>query len=295
MPDANNTQSEPMNTTPVNDDVSAFSIRELRAGPVELRRVLPATARVLRKLTGPRGRGELFCARLEQPVKYLLPADFDTRRCQREFLGYEESSPFLWVHIIVVAAHNPGERLHGGMTRFPVDIAYVVDLTLGQDTTLDPAKVDYVAIAEVDDSSENVRKSDIAESINAIASSLSSLSGLDPGSNAPRPLGAGALSDGQRLYELGAVFRYYSDDGTGWSWRLTGDLDEFLYWIADDIARELAWQWAQRAPSFAELDDVQRRALLWVPQWCALMTALNPRWGQRRNRALQQGPTEMRG
>lgn len=263
--------------------MATFLIRELQAGPGELRAQLPVTATVLRTLPGPHGRGEFWCARLGEPVKYRFGGSFDTSRCQPEFLGQDPGGPFLWVQIIVVSPRTAGQRLTPGMRGVAVDLAYVVDLTLGQDNALDPGKVEYVAVADVDDQpTPLVAPEEIASQLDAIVSALSRLTGQHPGDSVPTPVGPDG-PQGRRVYEIGPnALRYYSDQGTAdWTWRSTTDPDELMYWIADDLVRRLAWNWTQEAPAAALMDDPQVRDQLWIPYWVTLMTALNAKWGER--------------
>lgn len=130
--------------------MSQFVVRAV-GGPPDLVARTPFIATTITSLPDVLGRGEYWCASLEEPVKYRLPADFDRRRCQPEFLGYDEQGPFLWTGVIVVWVGDPNRRLHPGMRDLEVQIAYVVDQTLGRDRFLDPAKIDVVAIGRIDD------------------------------------------------------------------------------------------------------------------------------------------------
>lgn len=268
--------------------LSTFVIRELQAGPAELRAQLPAMATLLRVIPGPQGRGQFWCARLDRPVKYRVGDTFDTSRCQPEFLGNDDHGSFLWVQIVVMSAHSPGQRLQPGMARLQVDLAYVVDLTLGQDTALDPRKVDYAAIAIIDDKPGLLAaKTYINERLGELAAALSALCGQHI-VDLPQHVGPDG-PQGQRTYEIDSnSLRYYTDDAeAGWGWRSTIEPDELLYWVADDLARNLAWAWVQQAPTMTQIDERQVREDLWIPQWVLLMTALDHRWGQRARRRLQ--------
>ncbi len=263
--------------------VSTVAFRDLPAGPAELRDELPLVATVLRVVPGPQGRGEFWCARLERPVKYRIGDVFDTRRCQPESLGNDSAGPFLWIQIIVMSAHHPGQRIQPGITGMQVDVAYVVDLTLGQDSALDPAKVDYAGIAIVDDQPGLLAvRAGLIDRVQSLVSALNELSGQGLDNHVPQPLGPN-LVQGETVYAItSADLRYYDgSDDTGQGWRSTTDPDELLYWIADDLARHAAWGWTRRTPSAARMDQHQLRDLLWIPQWLLLMTALDPSWGQR--------------
>jgi hypothetical protein len=64
-------------------------------------------------------------------------------------------------------------------------------------------------------------------------------------------------------------------------WRSTADPDELLYWIVDDVARSVAWAWAQRAPSARTMTTGQAQSILAMPLWHNLVNALNIDWGTR--------------
>jgi hypothetical protein len=130
--------------------VSKFIIRSASAGSDDLLAGVPLRAITLRCLPDTNGQGEFWCARLEEPLKYRIGGEFDTGRCQSEFLGRDDQGQFLWIQIIVVSGRG-SDRLHPGMRGLAVDLAYVVDHTLGQDSVLDRAKIDSVAVVNIDD------------------------------------------------------------------------------------------------------------------------------------------------
>lgn len=280
--------------------MSTFVIRNVQDGPDDLRAQLPRTASTLRCLTDRHGRGEFWCARLAEPLKYRVNADFDTSRCQPEFLGHDDAGAFVWIQIIVIQARGEG-RLHAGMRGLPVDLAYVVDLTLGQDPVLGAAKVDSVGIVEIDDAdqdftapaeepqpqTEQLEPLDVDEfsvQLQQLVAVLATLTGLYPDLDAvPEPVES-RRGHSRRLYDVRSdALRYYTYNRPQqrWVWRTTSDPDELLYWILDEIASGLAWAWAQKAPSYKTMDERHAREVLWMPQWQSLMTALKVDWGNR--------------
>jgi hypothetical protein len=87
----------------------------------------------------------------------------------------------------------------------------------------------------------------------------------------------------------GAHYGYYSPHPRdGYTWRTTTDPHELVYWCVDDMARFLAWRWAQRAPSFVLMPKAVAQRALWAPYWQVLMTALDPQWGARTGRAVRE-------
>ncbi|WP_157838284.1 hypothetical protein [Mycolicibacterium aromaticivorans] len=61
----------------------------------------------------------------------------------------------------------------------------------------------------------------------------------------------------------------------------TADPEEALYWMVDDVARSLAWSWAQRTPASRTMDRDQVKWLLAVPMWLTLVTALDGEWARK--------------
>lgn len=290
--------------------MSKFVIRAKGAGdgPVVPIEHLPMRASTLRCLPGPTGDAEFWCARLDQPVKYRLDEHFDRQRCQPEFLAVDSVGEFLWVVVVVVWACSPQDRLHPGMRALDVEVAYVVDQTLGQDSVFDPAKVDVIGAAVVDDGGEtttsapppevhaassavfqaeqsassaecrapvlrNVR--DFDDEFNRMVATLAALTGLHPGSDIPRRA-TGVVRDvpGHATYEIEPdSLRYFRFDVVaGWQWSVAKDLDHLLYQVVNDAARDLAWRWSEKAP--ASHAGGSRRQSIATDFWRVLMAAL---------------------
>jgi hypothetical protein len=274
----------------------------VEAGPAELVGQLPLRATTLSCMPGPDGSGEYWCARLDSPIKYHLPLDFDTARVQPEFLSQDDDGAFLWVHVLVVSGRGRGSRLHPGMKAFRVDVAYVVDLTLGDCSRLDLSKIDYVGIAVIDDLPEDqpgitaqdrsaegsvtvaapadVSAEEFRERLYGAVAQLATLAGAQP-QQLPEPVRPGIPDSGGSAYEIGATALRYRNGGDDGMWLSTRDPDELLYWIVDDLAKDLALEWAQKAPAYEQLDDIGKRVSLWFPQWHNMMMALSPEWGDR--------------
>lgn len=78
------------------------------------------------------------------------------------------------------------------------------------------------------------------------------------------------------------TLRYFTSDvWDGFVLRETTDLDELLYWIADDVTRSAAWEWTTRTPSFDTVDRTEARRVIAMPMWQTLMHALRYDWGRR--------------
>ena len=130
--------------------MASFELRELDLGPEDLVSQLPIRARVVRQMAC-RDRDDYLAARLERPIKYHYPAEFDTGKAHPKFLARDADGPYVSIHVIVVCARIVGERLHPEMKSFPVNIAYVIDNRVGINAVLDFAKIEYVGVGFVDD------------------------------------------------------------------------------------------------------------------------------------------------
>lgn len=130
--------------------MSRFVISNLRVGPEEFREQLPVTGTTIDVRTDPDGQ-QYFYARLDGPIKHQIDTHFDTSACSPEQLGADANGPFLWVTDIVMRSSTPGEQPHYGMHRFPVDLAYAIDLSYIDDPALDFGKILPIATAEIDD------------------------------------------------------------------------------------------------------------------------------------------------
>ncbi|MEU0497908.1 hypothetical protein ABZ195_20740, partial [Mycobacterium sp. NPDC006124] len=130
--------------------MSRFVISSLREGPDELRRKLPLGGETIEIRTGPDGQA-YFSARLDEQVIHRLNPDVNAAALSAEHLGADDSGPFLWVRDIVMRPSRPGDTPHYGMQRFPVDIAYVLDLSYHDDQVVDFTKLQPVAAVDIDD------------------------------------------------------------------------------------------------------------------------------------------------
>lgn len=296
--------------------MSRFVIRSARTGPPELHSELPVSGYTVGALSSVQGDEQFICANLDQPVKYRFSTEFNTGRCQPPRLDSDEHSPFLWVTAVVLQAHMPGERPRAGMLAFPVDLFYVVDLSLGADAFLDANKIDHVAVVEIDDATDayeddedddaavNAEQADnpgselpstatppvspelFQQKLDDMVAALAALAGDPLGGDFVTP----ERADSEQLppeqtpaFSLGEdILRYHTFDlKTGWVWRETTDPAELLYWIVDDIASSLAWRWAQKAPAYGAMTEREAKKTLWMPYWHILMHGLRPDWGTR--------------
>lgn len=290
------------------------------AGPPELAARAPLTATTLTSLADGNGHGEYWCASLEEPIKYRFPYGFDRRRCQPQFLGLDDDGAFLWTGVIVVWTQDPGARLHPGMRDLEVGIGYVIDQTLGGDRFLDPAKIDVVATARIDDADApppvdtpatpaapvvhrpadhatrvasppvevgppRLRPAQFGDRLALLLAKLASLTGIHPEPYAPVPAPIGDLiAAGVTGFDLygpeGPRYRR-RDPETGWQTVETGTLEELLYLVVDDVARRLAWQWSEGTPVAAAGMPDHLREDVATDYWHVLVHAMDPEWGAR--------------
>lgn len=127
-----------------------FVLTRLDLGPAELEAALPLRADALRVMPGS-DRPDYLLARFERPLKYRTPVGFDMSRADPSLRGTDERGDFVIVQGIVVCARFVGQGFRSGMRDLAVNIAYVIDNSLAADTTVDFAKLEYVAVGFVDD------------------------------------------------------------------------------------------------------------------------------------------------
>lgn len=116
----------------------------------ELQSQLPLSGRLARQIPGP-DRSDYFLVVLQKPLRYHPQPDFDWSRSQQEFSSQYGTGDFLWIYAMIVCSLAVGTQLHRGMKRFPIQLALVIDNTVGRDETLVFEKCDYAGQALVTD------------------------------------------------------------------------------------------------------------------------------------------------
>lgn len=287
-----------------------FAIRRVRTGPGELRTQLPVTGQAVATRTDPSGVRDFVYAVLDKPVKYRIPPQFSRDRYRSQDLDRDEQGAFVWISAVTFRAHATRENPYTGMRDFAVDLAYVVDPTVEQDEELTLAKVAPVAVVEIDDDHKASRQAAVVPSdspgglrppavppeqfrheLGVLLAALATLAGERVTEVVvPPQVPATDDAEGRAAYVLGEDgLRYQGWDpmSAAWAWRTTADPEELTYWIVDDIASALAWDWAQNQPTFGALDEEQQVDQLWMPRWQYLMGALRPAWGDRTATTIQ--------
>ncbi|KMO79425.1 hypothetical protein [Mycolicibacterium obuense] len=116
----------------------------------ELQSQLPVSGRVARQIPGP-DRSDYFFVVLNPPLRFHPQPDFDWSRTQPEFHGRDDAGAFLRIYAVIVCSLAVGTQLHNGMRRFPVQLALVIDNTVGRDEHLTFEKCEYAGQALVSD------------------------------------------------------------------------------------------------------------------------------------------------
>lgn len=96
---------------------------------------------------------------------------------------------------------------------------------------------------------------------------------------APLEIPSSATGYGYTLDSDLLLYRSAGFDGRAGE-RTTGSCAELIYWIIDDLARELAVSWTRRTPVYLADDDEDTAALM-VGRWRNTMAALSSEWGRR--------------
>lgn len=302
-----------------------FVVRELTEGPADLAAQLPVAVDALSTLTDDNG-GQYWCVQLDQPVMYRIsPGTNPPVNADPQYLAEDGEGLFLWVYVLVLTIRG-GSQPHGGhdstsvaqpARTVSIDVGYVVDLSLADDTALDADKVRWTAVAVADITEphvagDNMPAADtvagsgslpapqfndaaapahtqhgladlVNEHITAAIDQLARLAGTNFSSDIPRAVQITEHQtppDNKPAYLIdGTTLRYHTVHPTqGWHWKITEDPEELVYWVMDDIVRSLARRWAQAAPAAKAMSPSQVDAALWIPYWLTLLAALNPQW-----------------
>jgi hypothetical protein len=88
-------------------------------------------------------------------VKHRIDQTVDTGRYHADYLDRDEFGPFVWAYYIALQTHD-AVTFSADAHSVVVDLAYVIDPSLGYDTTFDSNKVDWVATATVDGANAEV-------------------------------------------------------------------------------------------------------------------------------------------
>lgn len=133
----------------------SFVITRLDAGPDEFSAVLPLSARVIRVMPGSDRADYVLCF-AERPIPFRPPGGFDMARVHPDAVGRDGRGQLIAVQGIVICTRLVGETFHAGMKDLSVNVAYVIDNSLTRDESVDFGKLEFAAIAYIDDSPTEV-------------------------------------------------------------------------------------------------------------------------------------------
>ncbi|MGJ6127304.1 hypothetical protein QN239_32515 [Mycolicibacterium sp. Y3] len=289
--------------------MSRFVIQSAQSGPPGLPSQLPIAGRTANVLTGRRG-APAFHAHLDAPLRLYVDPAFDGRGIAAERFGRDERGPFLWVSEIVMSAHRTDEQPYPGMANFAMDvhavlapvgpepdIAEIVTTPMGLVTVDDAPEAPDVTPCEVtgappaqpaptpSTAGAPATEVDVQRGLIQVRGQIAALLGWSLTEiHEPKCVKAGQeKKQGGPAYSVSrGTMRYFTNDvWDGLVLRQTTDVDELLYWIADDVTRSAAWEWTTRTPTFDTVDRNEVRRVVAVPMWHTLMHALRYDWGRR--------------
>lgn len=113
--------------------MATFTVNALDVGPDDLAAQLPVTAQLRRMIPGP-DRPDYCLAVASAPIRHrttiaqLTAAGVALDRIEGFMLrAASDGSAELTIGALVLAARVVGQQVHQGMTRFPVNLAYVLN------------------------------------------------------------------------------------------------------------------------------------------------------------------------
>lgn len=128
-------------------------ITGFETAPDELTWQLPVRGELYRLMPGP-DRPDYSLMVLERPLLFYPPEGLDLEHVGVERLVEDrQGRRMVEVHALVLAALFVGQQLHPGMVDLPVHVAYVMDQSLAQDTSVDLAKIAYAAVGHLTEES----------------------------------------------------------------------------------------------------------------------------------------------
>jgi hypothetical protein len=131
------------------DDPPRIVIDQLDNELAELAGRVPLIGYLMRVIPGS-DRPDYCLVVLEDPIPFLPPENFDWSITQPEFRATRaDGVGFLWINAFVICSRIVGEQITPTMRNVQINLAYVVDNTLGRDATLDFGKVYFANIANL--------------------------------------------------------------------------------------------------------------------------------------------------
>jgi len=103
---------------------------------------------VLMRVMPGSDRADYCLVVLEDPIPFLPPEDFDWSVTQPEFRANRaDGVPFLWINAFIICSRIVGDQISPTMRNLQINLAYVIDNTLGRDETVDFGKLHFANIA----------------------------------------------------------------------------------------------------------------------------------------------------
>ena len=131
------------------DDPPRIVIDQFDNEAAELAGRVPLIGYLMRVMPGS-DRSDYCLVVLEDPIPFLPPENFDWSITQPEFRANRaDGVPFLWVNALVICSRIVGEQIAPTMRNLNINVAYVVDNTLGRDASIDFAKLHFADIANL--------------------------------------------------------------------------------------------------------------------------------------------------
>ncbi len=114
--------------------------------PEELSWQVPVRGELFRLMPGP-DRPDYSVMLLEHPLRFYPVEGFDLARIGTDRLVEDrQGRRMVAVHALVLTARYVGQQLHPGMVDLPVNVAYVLDHSLVEDSAVDLAKIEFAGV-----------------------------------------------------------------------------------------------------------------------------------------------------
>lgn len=245
---------------------------------------LPIAATLLQEFTSAAGSDgrQYWWARLDRPI-HVDPAPHGLMPRQTSHLAFvvdrwdntwQVGAVNLAVHVAVVDTRSDADA----DSDVP-DVAQLIEIGTGVVDVVglpprDPGTVDDRALPQ----SIQDRNAELRAQLSIWVARLTAVAIQRPHA-APLEIPSSATGYGYTLDSDMLLYRSAGLDGRAGE-RTTGSCAELIYWIIDDLARELAVSWTRRTPVYLADDDEDTAALM-VGRWRNIMAALSSEWGRR--------------
>ena len=98
-------------------------------------------------MAGP-DRPDYCLIALDQAIPFVPPEGFDWEATQPQDRGTTSTGvKFLWIPAVIICSRIVGDQISATMRDMQVNLAYVTDMSLGRDESVDFAKLFFASIA----------------------------------------------------------------------------------------------------------------------------------------------------